>query len=250
MDDEKPKHKNGYRQNRELAMMCVLWGILVFFRLDELVGAWGLRQYYWWGSLVVQIVLLSITFVLMCLWQFDSKIIVVAGFMVGLSVLSLLVDGWLCLIPMAMFSTFTFGLSKLPSSIFLIGFVISLGVWGWGLLKPHFYRTDYVKAIILIVVFFTVAYTFIVSAPYENDIFVDDTQFANHYYHLGAYTDFGDPEGVYLSECNEYRVYCREVYRSVVQLLYRRTARLVMNDELGTVDLMIDDELLYRHTPS
>jgi hypothetical protein len=210
MEAEKPNGKSGYRQNRELGVICVLWLVMVFFRLDSLIGAVGLRQYYWLCGGVTTALLIWCSVVYFILWQ-EGKLRFVYSFVLTAVALGLLVIGaWVFVAFLGAALVWLMPIWVLP-----LGLIVSLIMWGWNSLQHDVFTPIVVRIIFLLLILFAAVYVIGAASGLATGYAVDGSVSVGDYHYFLTHPTAGEPLGnetvVTLYECNSLAIFCHDV---------------------------------------
>jgi hypothetical protein len=245
MEKEKPKRKGGYRQNRELGIICALWILLIFFRLDELVGAVGLRHYYLLGSWVIALILLVSIFVFDTLWN-DKPLF------------SIVLPLFIIFGCMVVVGIFVFGIvyflgvvlaRQIPSGFIVVGLLVSLVMWWDNRFRAKDFNPALVKWALVLLTAFTIIFTLGVGFRSGGKL-VGAEHFEGHQYYLIAYGGtLGDSDTVILYECNSSGLMCQNIHPFSIRDYNDTYINFTPLPERHLLLILVGTEL-YRHAPS
>jgi hypothetical protein len=246
VEDEKPKRPDGAHSNRELAIICALWCVIIFFRLDGLIGAIGLQQFY--PSLIHFFIVICVAgfWVLLVLWHAVRMEVAV-------------VLGIVCTLFFSALGSFTMVLwvgdttEHTSDWTPIVGLTISLTIWLWEIYKPRFFAPLLLNIMTGLILVYAIVSTSFGGGYSLGVTFHESLDFASHHYYLAELSGgLESPNVTRLYECNQLALFCRNVYETDRTEIPNNhdPITLAPNDDLNTLDVLAGDELLYRYTPS
>ncbi len=229
---------HGYHQNATLLTICGASLLMVYMRLDLIIGAVGLRVTYpslgivtFWGMLLLILFFLTI-------WNgIPTEVsILTALAIVGLAIILqvyVILLGWM--IGIVVWS--------IPPviSIIILGMVVF--IWSWGKLRPHVFSKRLIQFFTTLFLLFTAAFCIGVAFLPQNAEFDfrGNLDFRGHHYFLGLSQGWlGDPDIPILYECNVLGIMCHEVYRASEGYYWDKQVSLVPNDQTRMLLINVD----------
>ena len=257
---EKPKNKPKpqpieVNQNAIFFLITLLIGIMIFFRLDVIIGAIGLQEVYPILNRVVFMTLIIIMLYLLMIWY---KIKVAVGYLLILVVFyfSFMDD-----LPIRGAELIIATLQIiLPTSWLLFAFIAVIIIW----FITNRFKFTIPNAIIIFVAImslFFASFYVLGSGGREMDnydTFLETIEFADHVYYLSRYCCWDSALGrsLKLYECNSVAIFCEEVFNDwdVYEEWYRwddeLDVHLQPDSQTNQLNIIVDGEILYQHKPS
>jgi hypothetical protein len=238
---EKPKRKNDAlpaRGNPDLAygLMFAASLVMVFFQLDNLIGAVGLRTIYFWVSLGATAIVI--------LWLIKEGIGVVKGIAHSIMIMGL-VTFFLCSVCSPVF--YMTILRNFPPTTPLIMFGIATLQWIL-LRKPM--RTNINKLIPYMMGFLIICILYWVAVGTKNITlsYAGSVYYQNHYYALlDDHNSFADTPDhtLTLYECNAVAIACKSIFSDT--RFFLKTVALQADNETHNLYLALDDANVFTH---
>jgi hypothetical protein len=240
LSPEKPKRKNDMQRskiNHDLAfgMMFAASLVMVFFQLDDLIGAVTLRPYYFVSSIGSTVILIF--------WMVGARIVNRNGYVPLISVVILFLCSASCLgvgFPSA------YGWLFPPLTPLVVTGVTLLQ---WLILRRYMQRNiDQFALYSFIFFLFVIVYWTGIGV---NNIILnhtDDVYYQDHYYYLqDKYYAYADTpvHDLTMYECNSIAIACKNIH-STVQY-FTKTITLQTDDTTHSLNLVVDGEIEFMY---
>ncbi|WP_162909459.1 hypothetical protein [Aggregatilinea lenta] len=227
------------------SVLVVALLIVLFFRADELIGTVWLRQYYYWTSLLLTLMMPGIALI-WWLRRLNSDIawglFCVAAFIGVVLNTNLLIPfvlvGWMCGIVMAC----------LRADLILVGLIVLyplIALW-----RKHQGRSDYAlnPLVLTILVITWVVVLGIGFTPHNAEAeFPGALKAGQHRYYLHLYWGWlGDPDTLILYECNRFGLGCSAAYEAPTDTYRDKNPTLSLDEERDHLIVRIEDRTLYQ----
>lgn len=242
-----------HRESRiYLFIIAISTAIALFYQVDTLIGAVGVRTFYGILGLVLAPIFLLLALGLLTWYKaIPIWLSVSLGTLLlfGIAMLNaaLVVVGW------------EIGLLFLyiPPQIVFLGLGVTFALWVGMTKRFSMANLTLLRTSLIVTILFMAAYVLGLGSMPKNSEFDrrGNVSFKDKHYFLDVYWGWlGDPDWLILYECNQYGLFCNEVYRTSYDCWECpdfRKARVELIPEIGKNNLIIsvDGSPFYTYQP-
>ena len=228
---------------------------MIAFRLDVIIGAIGLRDVYPIPSQIMFVMLLLVMIILLIKWAWSTFHFVLVSllFCPGLILLSTSNVSLLDMIAICS----AIGVYLLPTQTLLVLFIGILVIWRLVKRKLIEFSDRLLKFVTIALLVFSSLYLLGVGkeVPALFDFErLDYIEFEGNPYYLEAFccTDsFGTGYGLTLYQCTLVSVFCQPVFEDdYVSYDVPTSSSLLIDAQSNQLNLIVDGEILYQHSPN